>query len=96
MLIPHLVLERIQSEEKSDSKCRTCTQSRAGRQIGYVMNLHSLIDSHEFEAGAYRWVCDVSVPDNVFHLRIRDSAVVLKKRWQVAAGDITAFVDRGR
>jgi hypothetical protein len=36
---------------------------------------------------------NVTVPDNIFHLRVGDAAVVLEKRRQVAASDKAALVD---
>jgi hypothetical protein len=45
VLVSHLVFERIKSEKKADCKRRTRAQARSGRQVSYVVNFHSLLDS---------------------------------------------------
>jgi hypothetical protein len=67
VLVPHLVLERIEAQEKSDSECGARTQAGPRGQIGYVLDLDALIDLHELEAGAHRRMLDQLVVDDIFN-----------------------------
>src|SRR5579863_167056 len=58
------------------------------------MYFHSVGDAHVFQASAHRGMLDLAVAADILNLRIRNAAVVLKKRGQPASGDVTRFVDR--
>src|SRR5208282_686354 len=68
LLIAHLVLERVKAEQKPNRECRTRAQAGARRQIRYVMNLDTIVDSQVLQASAHRWMLNCIVPGNVFDL----------------------------
>ena len=67
VLVPHLILERVQTEEKPDGKSRTGPQPGAGGQVGNVMDLDSLVDFQELKTCANRRMFDCSVATHVFY-----------------------------
>src|ERR1700722_6472780 len=58
------------------------------------MDFHSVCDSHVLQASAHRWMLDLAVAIDVLNFRIRNPAVVLEKRGQIAARDIAGLIDR--
>ena len=95
VLVAHLVLERIEAEKQSDGERGAGAQTGPRRQVGDVVNLHPFLDSEILQAGAHGGVLNLVVPADILDFGIGNTAVILKKRRQPAAGDVAVLVDRG-
>jgi hypothetical protein len=93
VLIAHFILERIERKKKTNRKRRAGTQSRPCRQIGYVMDLNTIVDTQELQAAADGRMLNSSIVANVFYLRVGYPAVIFEEGWKLPASDVTTLVN---
>src|SRR6266849_8488790 len=94
VLIPHLFSQRIETQQESYCKGRARTEPRSSGEICNVMNLDPVVNSQKLQATSNGGMLNRAILINILNFRIRNAAVIFKKRRKGPTGDVTAFIDR--
>jgi hypothetical protein len=70
MLVTHLVLKRMEAEEKAHGERRTCAQACSGWQVRNMVNLYAFFDAEKLQAGADGRVLDGIIASYILNSRI--------------------------
>ncbi len=87
-------MQCVHGMQHADGESRARTHSATGWQVGRTMHLDAMLDAGKSQYLASCRVHDLVDRLTVLDLGIDDAELVFKERRQVAARDITVFVDR--
>ena len=86
----------MQCMQQAHSECGAGAHATARRQVAIVMDFHPVWHLHIPQDFARRWMLNFIRSISRLNKRIDQPVAIIKKGWQIAAGEITIFIAAGR